>query len=489
MKFGKRLLQEASEVYLEFYVDYTLLKKVIKSYSNDSFVTSETFSRNASSFIGQLKVQIEKINLFSVCYFANLLNEIFEQKSNEKIDSISHSILFLERFQTLNFTGIRKLGKKFDKRFYAQFRKFHIEDTMLQLLDFAIKQPFLQLNIDLALHLLSKIPKGPTNLPHLNRDDCDYSGGPYQNSLIHVAFPAKMSHNLKTSFARTTTVVDKIGSNKKKIIQIVKHWSAERTKEANVYNLKMGDPLPSLPDISVLPKSIFCGFRKYPYLASQVSIKKIQQRRGHSDAVLFRRAQCDPLSFRKLTYYLDFRKIYPCAMIEDAYRYSPASAGETKLFLHNIKEPSHLQFNENIFPTRTDAKYFVEDRLEMQNCGDLTIGKTTEFLCPNEECPSRNADENRGEILGTLLEDFVFTSFDGRYLHSLDRWDCDEKSNSDFSFFYGHRFCNLCNFDSGDFHSLVDSPDTVYYDNMLSFVGRMKEDAKNRNLVLSHSST
>ena len=115
MKFGKRLSDEILEEWREHYIPYERLKEII--YKVDENCANE----KSQEFFELLNETIEKLNIFckgEVIYLQDKLkNTLIGDRSEiiHKFDLLMEEFVKLKDFIEINFTGIRKIVKKFDK--------------------------------------------------------------------------------------------------------------------------------------------------------------------------------------------------------------------------------------------------------------------------------------------------------------------------------------------------------------------------------------
>eukprot|EP00930_Biecheleria_cincta_P054789 TRINITY_DN41195_c0_g1_i1.p1 TRINITY_DN41195_c0_g1~~TRINITY_DN41195_c0_g1_i1.p1 ORF type:complete len:668 (-),score=125.50 TRINITY_DN41195_c0_g1_i1:51-2054(-) len=139
MKFAKRLRESLHPEWAEAYVDYKLLKKVLNQLFGPHIVTA---------FCEQLEVQIRKVAAFMQAQQDALasdvpnLSQILEDSSFKNIDlavcglqrpgaeyssrhcqALIDSIQKFHDYAALNQEALRKIVKKFDKRFHLEFSK------------------------------------------------------------------------------------------------------------------------------------------------------------------------------------------------------------------------------------------------------------------------------------------------------------------------------------------------------------------------------
>ncbi|ODQ63901.1 ankyrin [Nadsonia fulvescens var. elongata DSM 6958] len=152
MKFGKYLARRQLELpeYINHFINYKALKKLIKSLSNESLTTSveQKLRENKATFFFRLERELEKVNSFYLQKEAELnlrLNILCEKKtvayrtgnliSKSSINYISlyegfqrfrRDLVKLEQFIELNQTGFSKVLKKWDKRSKQQTKELYL---------------------------------------------------------------------------------------------------------------------------------------------------------------------------------------------------------------------------------------------------------------------------------------------------------------------------------------------------------------------------
>mmetsp|Transcript_130 Transcript_130/g.280 ORF Transcript_130/g.280 Transcript_130/m.280 type:complete len:717 (-) Transcript_130:33-2183(-) len=151
MKFGKQILRLAEQSHINHCVAYDVLKKAItvvveaelQAKPNDELElkeVSEAFGKPVlagvarppdSRFHGLLQHELDKVNRFANLQYRLLIDGLREAqrlaakdpKTEEELselervlDTTSDKLIQFEHFRRLNFTGFRKIVKKFDKR-------------------------------------------------------------------------------------------------------------------------------------------------------------------------------------------------------------------------------------------------------------------------------------------------------------------------------------------------------------------------------------
>ncbi|KAM0950273.1 putative SPX domain, major facilitator superfamily, MFS transporter superfamily [Dioscorea sansibarensis] len=143
VNFGKRLMQDQVQEWKEYYINYKLMKKSVKQYVQQTQVDGKDRQQVLKEFSRILDEQIEKIVLFMLeqqGLLASRLEKLGEEhaillgQSNisriyelrEAYRAVGHDLVKLLKFLDLNATGIRKILKKFDKRFGYKFTNYYV---------------------------------------------------------------------------------------------------------------------------------------------------------------------------------------------------------------------------------------------------------------------------------------------------------------------------------------------------------------------------
>ncbi|XP_071932562.1 SPX domain-containing membrane protein At4g22990 isoform X2 [Coffea arabica] len=142
--FGKTLRQKQIQEWQGYYVDYKLLKGKVKRYVEQIEVSAENPENVMKDFSRILDKQIEKIVLFLMEQqgeLARRLSGLGEQhdsliqqadgiKASELLEAyrnVANDLLRLLFFVEMNATALRKILKKFDKRFGYQFTNYYVK--------------------------------------------------------------------------------------------------------------------------------------------------------------------------------------------------------------------------------------------------------------------------------------------------------------------------------------------------------------------------
>ncbi|CAA7018559.1 unnamed protein product [Microthlaspi erraticum] len=142
--FGKNLKERSIQEWQEYYINYKLMKKKVKQYGQQIEVGSLDRRHLLKDFSRMLDHQIEKIALFMLeqqGLLSSRLQKLREwhdtlqdepdisQISNlrEAYRSVGKDLLQLLVFIDMNAIGIRKILKKFDKRFGYRFTNYYVK--------------------------------------------------------------------------------------------------------------------------------------------------------------------------------------------------------------------------------------------------------------------------------------------------------------------------------------------------------------------------
>nr|CAB3450680.1 unnamed protein product [Digitaria exilis] len=134
VNFGKRLMADQLEEWKEYYINYKMMKKKVKQYVQQTQNGGKNREQVLKEFSRVLDDQIEKIVLFLLQQQGHLASRIetlgeqraalMEQSDFSQISQlrdayreVGYDLVKLLRFLDMNATGIRKILKKFDKRF------------------------------------------------------------------------------------------------------------------------------------------------------------------------------------------------------------------------------------------------------------------------------------------------------------------------------------------------------------------------------------
>ncbi|KAL6899514.1 hypothetical protein ACP4OV_006172 [Aristida adscensionis] len=143
VNFGKRLMADQLEEWKEYYIDYKMMKKKVKQYVQQNQGDGGNRDYVLREFSRMLDEQIEKIVLFLLQqqgHLASRIENLGEQRAalmehydvmqvsqiREAYRQVGYDLVKLLRFVDMNATGIRKILKKFDKRFGYKFTDYYV---------------------------------------------------------------------------------------------------------------------------------------------------------------------------------------------------------------------------------------------------------------------------------------------------------------------------------------------------------------------------
>ncbi|PIA34249.1 hypothetical protein AQUCO_03800083v1 [Aquilegia coerulea] len=141
--FGKKLKARQIEEWQGYYINYKLMKKKVRQYAQQIQVGSQDRRHVLKEFSRMLDNQIEKIVLFLLeqqGILASRISKLGEQHAEivqqpdiskitqlrEKYRAVAADLLKLLNFVELNAIGLRKILKKFDKRFGYRFTDHYV---------------------------------------------------------------------------------------------------------------------------------------------------------------------------------------------------------------------------------------------------------------------------------------------------------------------------------------------------------------------------
>lgn len=142
--FGKKLKERQIQEWQGYYINYKLMKKKVRLYAQQIEVGTQDRRHVLKDFSRMLDNQIEKIVLFLLeqqGLLASRLAKLDEQHDaiqqqpdisqiselREAYRAVGQDLLKLLYFVEINAIGLRKILKKFDKRFGYRFTKYYIE--------------------------------------------------------------------------------------------------------------------------------------------------------------------------------------------------------------------------------------------------------------------------------------------------------------------------------------------------------------------------
>ncbi|XP_006647682.1 SPX domain-containing membrane protein OsI_08463 [Oryza brachyantha] len=143
VNFGKSLMADQLEEWKEYYINYKMMKKKVKQYVQQTQNGGRDREQVLKEFSRMLDDQIEKIVLFLLQQQGHLASRIeklgeeravlMEQSDSFQISGLREAyrevgldLMKLLRFVDMNATGIRKILKKFDKRFGYKFTDYYV---------------------------------------------------------------------------------------------------------------------------------------------------------------------------------------------------------------------------------------------------------------------------------------------------------------------------------------------------------------------------
>ncbi|XP_044477079.1 SPX domain-containing membrane protein At4g22990-like [Mangifera indica] len=142
--FGKKLKERQIQEWQRYYINYKLMKKKVKQYGQQIQVGAQDRRHVLKDFSRMLDNQIEKIVLFLLeqqGLLASRLARLGEQHDalqkqpdisqiselREAYQAVGHDLLKLLFFVEINAVGLRKILKKFDKRFGYRFTNYYVK--------------------------------------------------------------------------------------------------------------------------------------------------------------------------------------------------------------------------------------------------------------------------------------------------------------------------------------------------------------------------
>ncbi|XP_022736587.1 SPX domain-containing membrane protein At4g22990-like [Durio zibethinus] len=142
--FGKKLKERQIQEWQRFYINYKLMKKKVKQYAHQIEVGTQDRRHVLKDFSRMLDNQIEKIVLFLLekqGQLASRLTKLREQHDaldeqpeisqitelREAYRVVGQDLLKLLYFVEMNAIGLRKILKKFDKRFRYRFTDYYVK--------------------------------------------------------------------------------------------------------------------------------------------------------------------------------------------------------------------------------------------------------------------------------------------------------------------------------------------------------------------------
>ncbi|KXG19185.1 hypothetical protein SORBI_3010G019000 [Sorghum bicolor] len=143
VNFGKKLMADQIPEWKGYYINYKLMKKKVKQYGQQLQQGEKDRRRVLKDFSKMLDDQIEKIVLFLLeqqGMLASRIEKLGKQRAilqeqpdisgiaelREAYREVGIDLIKLLKFVDLNATGIRKILKKFDKRFGYRFTDYYV---------------------------------------------------------------------------------------------------------------------------------------------------------------------------------------------------------------------------------------------------------------------------------------------------------------------------------------------------------------------------
>ncbi|KAM3225925.1 hypothetical protein ACQJBY_058564 [Aegilops geniculata] len=143
VNFGKVLASDQLEEWKEYYINYKMMKKKVKQYVQQTQDGGRNHEQVLKEFSRMLDDQIEKVVLFLLTqqgHLASRIEKLGQQRAvltehsdisqvsqvREAYRQVGLDLVKLLRFVDMNATGIRKILKKFDKRFGYRFTDYYV---------------------------------------------------------------------------------------------------------------------------------------------------------------------------------------------------------------------------------------------------------------------------------------------------------------------------------------------------------------------------
>ncbi|KAL7593629.1 hypothetical protein Lser_V15G31677 [Lactuca serriola] len=197
--FGKKLKELQIQEWKGYYIDYKLLKKKVKQYAQQNEVVVQDRDYVLRDFSRMLDEQIEKIVLFLLrrqgqlaTRLSGLADHCDESLSHgphhdsivelrEGYREVGRDLLRLLFFVEMNAIGLRKILKKFDKRFGYKFTNYYVK-TRANHPYSQLRQVFKHVGISAVVGSISR------NLADL-KDDHRYYASIYDHPTLHISDP------------------------------------------------------------------------------------------------------------------------------------------------------------------------------------------------------------------------------------------------------------------------------------------------------------
>ncbi|KAJ6802240.1 SPX domain-containing membrane protein-like [Iris pallida] len=190
VNFGKKLKADQVQEWRRYYINYKLMKKKVRHYAQETQNGQKNRRQVLKEFSRMLDDQIEKIVLFLLeqqGLLASRIEKLGEQRAilleqpdisqifelREAYKAVGLDLLKLLKFVDLNATGIRKILKKFDKRFGYRFTDYYLTSRANHPYS-QLKQVFKHVGIGAVVGALSR-----------NLADLQHSQGSYFSIYDH----------------------------------------------------------------------------------------------------------------------------------------------------------------------------------------------------------------------------------------------------------------------------------------------------------------
>ncbi|KAK9274379.1 hypothetical protein L1049_019193 [Liquidambar formosana] len=209
--FGKKLKETQIQEWQGYYINYKLMKKKVKRYAQQLEVGAQNHHHVLKDFSKMLDTQIEKIVMFLLEQQGQLASRLsslgeqqdaLSQQSNsskivelrEAYRAVGRDLLRLLFFVEMNAIGLRKILKKFDKRFGYRFTNYYVK-TRANHPYSQLKQVFRHVGIGAVVGALSR------NLAELQDHQGSYISIYDQPAL---PLPDPIIHSIKAAVDRLT---------------------------------------------------------------------------------------------------------------------------------------------------------------------------------------------------------------------------------------------------------------------------------------------
>ncbi|WOL05709.1 hypothetical protein Cni_G14438 [Canna indica] len=172
VNFGKKLMADHIKEWQRYYINYKLMKKKLKQYVQQTQGGGEELHLVLKEFSVMLDEQIETIVLFLLeqqGLLASRIQELSEQRNalfeqpdisgiqelQEAYRAVGYDLIKLLKFVDMNATGLRKILKKFDKRFGYKFTDYYVTSRANHPYS-QLQQVFRQVGINAVVGALSR---------------------------------------------------------------------------------------------------------------------------------------------------------------------------------------------------------------------------------------------------------------------------------------------------------------------------------------------